>query len=164
MISLNIGSGPIVEEGSINIDLYPMDGVDVCADIFALPFADNSVNKVRLDHILEHLPMRRVQTALHEVRRVLCVGGTLTIGVPDFEAIVCEWFSLGIDDLRSRMMLMRNIYGNQEHEGEFHKCCFDAHILANMVEYERFWILYIGEDKERSWEKNCIRVTCRKLN
>jgi SAM-dependent methyltransferase len=59
----------------INIDLFPFPNVDVTADIEHTPIADDSVDYLILDSVIEHVP--NPQAVVEEVRRVLRPGGKL---------------------------------------------------------------------------------------
>jgi len=59
-ISLNLGCGRSPLPGWVNLDLAPGPGIDVVADLDAcrttpLPFAENSVSRMRMVHVLEHI-------------------------------------------------------------------------------------------------------------
>jgi SAM-dependent methyltransferase len=78
---LNIGSGtkrygPTV----VNLDIAPMDGVDVVGVAEALPFADGSFSGCILQAVLEHVA--DAEATLAEARRVLVPGGRLMVEIP----------------------------------------------------------------------------------
>lgn len=84
---LNIGSGPNLEDGSINLDIYPHPGVDVVADITKhWPFDDNFFDEIHAYHVLEHV--QDLVFVLNEAFRVLLPGGLFRIRVPWFNG---EW-------------------------------------------------------------------------
>jgi len=60
-------------------DLF-MAGVDVQADICALPFADGEFDVVVANHVLEHIPDDRL--AMKELRRVTKAGGRAILQTP----------------------------------------------------------------------------------
>ena len=62
-------------DGIINIDLFLFPNVDVAADIEHTPLADDLVDYVILDSVVEHVP--NPQAVVDEVRRVLKPGGKL---------------------------------------------------------------------------------------
>ena len=63
---------------TIDTDAYP--GVDVAADVQALPFCDNSVAAIECDAVLEHV--RNPVLAMTEMVRVLRPGGYVHVVVP----------------------------------------------------------------------------------
>jgi SAM-dependent methyltransferase len=73
---LEFGSGNRrLSDEVINIDLFPFPNVDVAADIEHTPIADESVDYVILDSVIEHVP--NPQAVVEEVLRVLKPGGKL---------------------------------------------------------------------------------------
>ena len=72
-LKLNVGCGRSHIAGWVNLDSYPMPGVDVVADLEAcgttpLPLADNVVGEFLLSHVLEHI--HRVLPMMQELHRV----------------------------------------------------------------------------------------------
>jgi predicted SAM-dependent methyltransferase len=85
-LKLNLGCGPHVKPGWINIDLFTHD-VDLSLDLREpWPFADNSATIVYSEHVFEHFehPAETVHF-LRESLRVLESRGTFSLGVPDTE-------------------------------------------------------------------------------
>jgi SAM-dependent methyltransferase len=75
-VVVEFGSGHRrLRQDIVNIDLFPFPNVDAAADIGKSPLADNSVDYVILDSVVEHVP--NPQEVVEEVRRVLRPGGKL---------------------------------------------------------------------------------------
>lgn len=74
------GAAGAVPHDFINVDAQPMPGVNVAADVQALPFRDESVVAIECDAVLEHVP--DAVTAVNEMVRVLRPGGYVHIVVP----------------------------------------------------------------------------------
>ncbi len=74
------GAGRKIRPGFLNLDLVYVAGVDVVADVEALPFRDESIAAVECDAVLEHV--RRPEKAAAEFARVLRPGGHLHVVVP----------------------------------------------------------------------------------
>jgi len=74
------GAGGAVPNGFLNVDAESFPGVDVVADVQALPFATGSVAAIECDAVLEHVA--DPQRAVSEFLRVLRPGGFLHIVVP----------------------------------------------------------------------------------
>lgn len=80
-LTLWIGAaGQIVPSGVIVVDIISLTGVDIVADVEALPFACQSVSRIECNAVLEHVqhPIK----AVSEMFRVLKPEGYLHIVVP----------------------------------------------------------------------------------
>src|SRR2546426_5150654 len=78
--NLYIGGAGRSVEGYVNLDLFPMTGVDVAADAEALPFPDCVFQRVECDAVLEHV--RDPRRVMSEIRRVLAPGGYAHLVTP----------------------------------------------------------------------------------
>jgi SAM-dependent methyltransferase len=78
--NLYIGGAGRRVEGYVNLDLFPMPGVDVAGDAEALPFPDGVFRRIECDAVLEHV--RNPVLVMGEMRRVLAAGGYLHLVTP----------------------------------------------------------------------------------
>lgn len=136
VLRLDIGSGGPGEDGRIGVDQFAPNA-DVQAPMENLPYDDDSVDEIYSSHALEHIPKHRVTITLREWYRVLRVGGILILRVPDLEYCCREWLKnpsdveFGLD----------RIFGNQEHEGQFHKTGFTHQTIYNYLVQVGFSIM-----------------------
>jgi hypothetical protein len=83
-LRLNVGGGKRHVPGFYNLDLVPLDGVDVIADLNEpldeLP--DDCVEEISCRHVLEHVG--RFVELLGELHRVVVPGGRIEAVVPHF--------------------------------------------------------------------------------
>lgn len=89
MIKLNLGCGPQLMKGFVNVDSSEEEKPDVVADVVKLPYEDDSVDEIFASHILEHIDWR--VPALEEWHRVLKPGGLITVCVPDLVGTYYAW-------------------------------------------------------------------------
>lgn len=83
MGKLNLGCGKKIKKGYVNLDLFPLPGVDVVADVNKkLPFEDNMFEEILTEHVLEHVD--DLDFVLGELHRVTKRGGVIKIFVPHF--------------------------------------------------------------------------------
>jgi predicted SAM-dependent methyltransferase len=132
-IKLDIGSGgpaaSYLGEGWTGVDDYHPNA-DVMAPMTSLyPYNDNSVDEIYTSHALEHIGKAQVPLALAEFFRVLKPSGALRILVPDLEWCVKHW----LQHKEDRGWALDIIFGNQNHEGEYHKTGFTQATLTNLV-------------------------------
>lgn len=156
MPSLNIGCGPLRIDGEVGVDFYPTEACDVRGDVLHLPFRSQSVDFVRLDHVLEHLPQRYAVVALMEAYRVLKPSGQVRVGVPDIEA-TCRTYAES-SSIQDKALLLRWLYGSQAHGGEYHKSGWDAQTLEDVLDFVGFERIAVHPDPART-EGICIAAT-----
>lgn len=81
---LNLGSGiKRIRPDVINVDFLPFKNVDIVADITHLPFADNSIDAVINEFVLEHV--KNPEAIVVEIKRILKPGGLVYISAPFIE-------------------------------------------------------------------------------
>lgn len=106
-LSVNIGAGPFGKDGWVNIDMFKYQNITLVYDCRKkLPFKDGTVDRIRCEHVFEHLDRKDESPSfLKDSLRCLIPGGVLRIVVPDLELFVnayCAgtpeaWAALGFD-------------------------------------------------------------------
>ena len=156
-VRLNLGCGPVYEDGYINIDLHD-DTADVKMNVLHLDYPDNTADEIKASHLLEHFSFEEVPEALKEWRRVLKVGGILRLNVPDLAWCLQNW--LDTDEDEKFGYPLKTIFGNQANPGEFHKTGFTVKRLVYLLTQAGF------EDIEvkSTWshEQQCFIATGKK--
>jgi SAM-dependent methyltransferase len=125
-VNVNLGCGIKVVPGWINIDnfYFPESKDFIQGDVRAIPLESGTVDYLLCDNVLEHIEMADIPVVLHEIRRVLKVGGRAVIIVPDFRDALNQWAKYDHDknfNAHIYKYVSEVIYGNQIHDGEFHK-------------------------------------------
>lgn len=86
LIKLNLGCGPHIADGYVNVDIVPLPGVDLVADLDQpWPWPDGSVAEILASHLFEHVDKPLLFMA--EAWRVLADDGILDIRVPYYRHI-----------------------------------------------------------------------------
>jgi hypothetical protein len=93
-IKINLGAGTDIRKDWVNVDLVPLDGIDVVHNmaIYPWPFEDGSATEIRAIDVLEHLPPYTqdlkpgVVAFIEECHRILKPGGELFIQTPGWRA------------------------------------------------------------------------------
>jgi predicted SAM-dependent methyltransferase len=81
---INLGSGPEIVKGFINIDFFGTPCIDYAADLRKkLKISNNSVDGIFCEHTLEHLTYSTVDRLLGECYRILKTDGMIRIILPD---------------------------------------------------------------------------------
>ena len=83
---INLACGANIRDDFINVDTFPLQGVDVVHDLskFPWPFNNEQFDEVIMRSVLEHLP--DTIAAMEECWRILKVGGKSTIRVPHWNS------------------------------------------------------------------------------
>ncbi len=84
MKKLNLGCGPDIKKGYVNLDVVKLKGIDVVHDLnkFPYPFKENEFDEVYTSHVLEHLD--DLVKVMSELKRICKKGAKIYIRVPHF--------------------------------------------------------------------------------
>jgi len=140
---VNVGCGPQVCEGFLNIDLFPARPDVLRYDCRrGLPLADSSAAAIKIEHFVEHLePREELPLVLSDCHRVLEPGGVLRIAVPDAEQYVRAYVSdsaapyapLGMPTLPSDLPTRMDVLNHVFHQWHEHRWGYDYETLANRL-------------------------------
>ncbi len=127
---LHIGSGNKRLEGWVNIDLLPLPGVDVVADVTqGLDYRDCEV--VFAEHFLEHLAVDDALNFLLECHRVLAPGGWLRLSTPNLDWVWSTHYRVEAPEEEKRVMAMRL---NRAFHGWGHRFLWNRQVLGEALE------------------------------
>lgn len=121
-VRLNLGSGTCPMDGWDNIDIkngklaYPLD------------VQDNSVDVIRVSHLLEHYGSSEVIDVVNNWVSKIKDGGKLMIAVPDFEKIAKGYLN------KETINVSGYVMGGQTDTNDFHKTIFDKSSLTQLLE------------------------------
>ena len=143
---VNLGCGQNIMESTKDIEWLNVDNYLITdaknfkqGDVRELSFEKESIDYIICDQVLEHIPMYDIPVVLYEIRRVLKKGGKAIIVVPDFRDAVQGWLSYDWEKCFQPELYQwysEVIYGNQNHEGEYHRSPMSAgylNYILNMV-------------------------------
>ena len=146
-VYIHLGCGEINSPEFINVDGRFFPHIHHVSDVNSLPFFKNDfADLIYASHILEHVPMIKQENILLEWKRVLKVGGTLRIGVPDFDTILQIYEENG-NDIN---LIWKPLMGGQEYEKNFHFAVFNKKYLSAIL-------TKCGFHDIRTWEKSKIK-------
>ena len=84
---LDLGCARRKVPGTVAVDIYPFEGVDIVHDLNIIPWpiADNSFDIINAKHIIEHV--ESIPDFMHEVHRVAKAGAKIIIETPHFTSL-----------------------------------------------------------------------------
>lgn len=123
---LHVGSGDKRLEGWVNIDLQPLPGVDLVADVTqGLKFRD--AEAVFAEHFLEHLALDDAVGFLAEVHRVLRPGAWLRLSTPNLDWV---WLTHYRADAGDEDKVTMALATNRAFHGWGHRFLWNRETLA----------------------------------
>jgi predicted SAM-dependent methyltransferase len=137
-MKLYIGSRHYKPDGYLTVDIDPNNHPDILSDAAALDaIPSGSVDEIMAGHVLEHIPYPRSFAALGEWARVLKVGGTLKVGVPDLK-LLCSMIMRGVSVYQAIGLM----YGTRRvsNQYEAHHWGYTREMLVEM-----FTVLGLGQ-------------------
>ena len=174
-IRLNLGCGGRPLRNYINVDMdtleqirarYPNqafeeDLIVVQYDIFNLPYTDNSVDEIRAEGLIEHLPFIDEPRFFNEVVRILKPGGLLYLSTVDFEMAVKQWLEAEDD--------WKDFYRNDQ-EAILHQHWFGTYTYEPTNRWGYLTATLFGsQNGVGQFHTNCyseakLRAICKKMN
>ena len=134
-IKLHLGCGTKKLPGWINIDSVAACQPDLVHDISQpLPYPDLTADQVLAEDLLEHFDKYVRFIVFYEWVRVLKVGGTMTLQVPNFKKILFKYFKFGYDNFVD-FIFGENLYQSKIYIGHFgnHKWGYSEKTLQDFV-------------------------------
>lgn len=123
---LHLGCGNKIIPNFTNIDIRPMEGVDLVEDISELKkIENNSVELIYACHVLEHFGRHEYMKVLNRWYDLLKDGGKLRISVPNFEEVVNYY-----NKTKDLKKLLGFLYGGQNYEQNYHYCTWDFNSIS----------------------------------
>ena len=134
-VKLHLGSGTKKLDGWVNIDSVKSCRPDVIYDLTdPLPYEDQSVDEILAEDLLEHFDKYLRYVVFYEWVRVLKIGGTITLQVPNFKKILFKYFKFGYDNFVD-FIFGENMWESKVYIGHFgnHKWGYSVKTLQDFV-------------------------------
>ncbi|MBN1355033.1 methyltransferase domain-containing protein [bacterium] len=157
---LNLGCGFDRRPDCINIDIKFSHAPDIVADARTLAmFRDGFATEIIAQDLLEHLYRHETGSVLKEWNRVLTLGGTLYLRVPNVIGLLDLLKSKEKESVGEQMKLIQALFGSQVDSGDFHHTGFTDKLL-------RHYLIEAGFVNLNIRVKDCwmMDVTARKMS
>jgi predicted SAM-dependent methyltransferase len=129
---LHLGCGVKNFPGYYHVDALDYPHVDHTGPVEDLSFIpDGASGHIYACHVLEHFGRNEYRDVLSEWRRVLRLGGTLRLAVPDFGACAKLYCDGRLDG--GLAVILGLLMGGQRDEYDFHKMAFDEEFLTSAL-------------------------------
>lgn len=138
-MKLNLGCGKDIREGYINIDFTNYNGVDVVHDLNApLPYADNTIDEIVAQDILEHFTYVNTDRIFNYWVRVLKSAGVMILQVPDIDKHIDMYLNHKIERHTNKPVdiyrLRSLIFGGKGYVGNGHYTCFNKKTVIELFQ------------------------------
>lgn len=120
---LDLGCGPNKVKGAIGVDIIPLNGVDIIADLFEwrYPFADNTFDEIHLYDVIEHLP-NTIRT-MEEIYRIAKPESKIIIRVVNWN---CIYTAMDPTHLKAFTDKSFDFFGSRPGRNYYTKARFDV--------------------------------------
>lgn len=136
-LKLNLGCGAKKLPGFVNIDSVKEFDPDLLHDVSQpLPYGDGVVDEIIADGLLEHFDKYVRFIVFYEWARVLKIGGTVNVSVPNMKKLLFRYFKFGfekfVDTVFGETML-----GSETYIGHFgnHKWAYSKGSLETFMRF-----------------------------
>ena len=166
--------------------VFAEDLIVVQHDIFNLPYSNCTVDEIRAEGLIEHLPFIDEPKFFHEIVRVLKPGGIVYLSTVDFEMAAKQWLAADDDwkdfyrnDEESILSqhwfgthsynpvnrwgyLTATIYGSQNGAGQFHTNCYSEAKLRALCKKIKLDVVSIDHFQWKGDRDYMLGLTAKK--
>lgn len=148
-MKLNLGCGPDIKDGYINVDTCPLDSRVVKQDIRNLNFPKNSVDEIYAKDIIEHMSFSDFEKAVQNWSEICKSGATLFIQTICWDSIVRAYYA-NVWDLETVIYMLfagKNWVDGIERPEDFHRSAYSYELLNKVLSKNNFTIEKAEFDK-----------------
>lgn len=148
-MKLNLGCGPDIKEGYLNIDTCPLDERVAQQDIRNLEFPNNSVDEIYAKDIIEHMSFTDFNIAVSNWSRICKSGAKVFIQTVCWDSIIKAYLA-NVWDLETVIYMLfagKNWVDGQERAEDFHKSVYSYELLNKVLSENGFKIEKVELDR-----------------
>lgn len=132
ILRIGVGTDYPKEKRYLNIDIRPLDNIDVVADAKNLPFKDCEHDAIESRNLVEHFSRHEIDDLFKEWYRVLKPGGYVHIETVDMGGVMDRWRKIPTENWMDGML------GAQTYPENFHKFAFTVDIMKEKLKKAGF--------------------------
>jgi ubiquinone/menaquinone biosynthesis C-methylase UbiE len=148
-MKLNLGCGPDIKDGYVNIDTCPINEKVIKQDIRNLSFDSESIDEIYAKDILEHLSLDDAKKAIKNWSRICKSGAVIFIQTICWDSIVQAYASKvwSLETVIYMLFAGKNWVDGQSRPEDFHKSVYSIDLLNKILSENNFQIVSIDLDK-----------------
>lgn len=150
-----LGCGEFPMQGAVNVDIRPLEGVDVVANVKSLPFITGELEGVASRNLIEHFSRTEITPMLKEWTRVIKKEGFVQVETVDAGRLMTKWKDMEEEEL------LDGLLGAQTYDENFHKMIFTEEILNRFFKEAGLTIVKCEQFEHRNIPR--IRISGVKL-
>lgn len=154
---LNLGCGPTIVPGWINLDFEPRPGAHFWDGTRGIPSEPDSISLIYLEHFIEHLSLEEGLALLRDCVRVLRPGGIMRLSTPDLRVLMQAYDSGTVDYWLDVGWLPRTACDlvNEGMRSWGHKYVFDRERLVELLLQAGF-----SKAEPAPWRRSAVAELC----
>jgi len=136
-IRLNLGCGPDIKEGYVNIDTCPIDASKVVKmDIRNLSYGKGSVDEIYARDVIEHMSLEDTKKSLQNWGEILKSGGKLFIQTVCWDSVIRAYYAgvWNVEVVNYMLFAGKNWVDGISRPEDFHKSTYSPQYLSQLVE------------------------------
>jgi predicted SAM-dependent methyltransferase len=148
-MKLNLGCGPDIKDGYINIDTCALDSRVVVQDVRNLNFNDESIDEIFAKDIIEHMSIDDFKISIKNWSKICKSGAKLFIQTICWDSIIKAYYA-NVWDLETVIYMLfagKNWVDGVSRNEDFHKSVYSLDLLNNILSNNQFTIKSVEFDQ-----------------
>jgi predicted SAM-dependent methyltransferase len=135
-LKLNLGCGPDIKDGYVNIDVCPMSANVVKMDIRQLTYDAESVDEIYARDVIEHMPLQDTINALANWSNICKKGGKLFIQTVCWDSVLKAYHAdvWKMEVLNYMLFAGKNWVDGISRPEDFHKSTYNVQYLMQLIQ------------------------------
>jgi len=142
MIKLNLGCGPDIKDGYVNIDTCPINDKVIKMDIMNLEYPELSIDEIYARDVIEHMSIEQGKKCIANWSKICKPNAKLFIQTICWDTILQAYYANIWDIETVNYMLFAGdnwVDGNSRPE-DFHKSVYNVKLLSSILTANNFKI------------------------